>query len=97
MARILVATLPFAGHVGATAAVTGELVRRGHEVVAYTGAKYAGRFETAGATWLPRSRATDFDDADLAATFPEIGDGKGFKADRANGELWDGLQMGLLL
>jgi UDP:flavonoid glycosyltransferase YjiC (YdhE family) len=87
MARILVATLPFAGHVGATAAVTAELTRRGHEVVAYTGAKYAGRFEAAGATWLPRTRATDFDDADLAATFPEIGDGKGFRADRANGEL----------
>jgi UDP:flavonoid glycosyltransferase YjiC (YdhE family) len=87
MARILVATLPFAGHVGATAAVTGELTRRGHEVVAYTGAKYGPRFEAVGATWLPRTRATDFDDADLAATFPEIGDGKGFRADRANGEL----------
>jgi UDP:flavonoid glycosyltransferase YjiC (YdhE family) len=33
-----VVSLPFAGHVGPLSAVSGELMRRGHEVVAYTGA-----------------------------------------------------------
>jgi UDP:flavonoid glycosyltransferase YjiC (YdhE family) len=86
MARILVASMPFAGHVGPMSAVAAELVRRGHEVVAYTGAKYRDRFVKAGATWLPWIKATDFDDADLAATFPEVGDGKGLRGTRANGE-----------
>jgi UDP:flavonoid glycosyltransferase YjiC (YdhE family) len=86
MARILVASMPFAGHTGPLSAVAAELVRRGHEVVAYTGAKYRTRFTAVGASWLPWIKATDFDDADLAATFPEIGDGKGLRGGRANGE-----------
>jgi UDP:flavonoid glycosyltransferase YjiC (YdhE family) len=86
MAKILVASMPFAGHVGAMTAVTAELTARGHHVIAYTGAKYQARFTALGATWLPWTRATDFDDADLAATFPQVGDGKGFRGTRANGE-----------
>jgi UDP:flavonoid glycosyltransferase YjiC (YdhE family) len=86
MAKILVVSLPFAGHVGALSAVAAELVRRGHEVVAYTGAKYRTRFTRAGASWLPFINATDFDDADLAATFPAIGDGKGMRGGQANAE-----------
>lgn len=86
MARILVAALPFAGHVGPLAAVAGELVRRGHRVVAYSGAKYRDRFVAAGTGWVPWSRAQDFDDADLAATFPRVGDGKGLRGSRANAE-----------
>jgi len=84
--RILVTCLPFAGHVGPMTAVAAELVRRGHEVVAYTGAKYRTRFETAGARWLPFTRAQDFDDARLAATFPQVGDGKGLRAAKANSD-----------
>ncbi|GIE10109.1 hypothetical protein Afe05nite_19490 [Paractinoplanes ferrugineus] len=78
--------MPFAGHVGPMSAVAAELVRRGHEVVAYTGGKYRDRFIKAGASWLPWIKATDFDDADLAATFPAVGDGKGIRGTRANGE-----------
>jgi UDP:flavonoid glycosyltransferase YjiC (YdhE family) len=84
VARILVASLLFAGHVGVLAALATELSGRGHDIVAYTGAKYRERFLAAGAAWLPFSRAADFDDADLGATFPRIGNGKGFRADRAN-------------
>jgi UDP:flavonoid glycosyltransferase YjiC (YdhE family) len=86
MARILVASLPFAGHVGAMSAIAGELAARGHEVVAYSGAKYRQRFVSGGAAWLPWTRATDFDDADLAATFPQVGDGKGMRGAQANGK-----------
>jgi UDP:flavonoid glycosyltransferase YjiC (YdhE family) len=82
VARILVASMPFAGHAGPMSAIATELARRGHETVVYAGEKYRERF--AGAAWLPRNRAADFDDADLAATFPRIGDGKGMRADQAN-------------
>ncbi|WP_460806196.1 glycosyltransferase family protein [Micromonospora zhanjiangensis] len=87
MARILVTSLPFAGHVGPTGALAAELVHRGHHVVAYTGRKYRDRFVAAGAQWLPWTRAQDFDDADLGATFPGLGDGKGLRGARANGDL----------
>lgn len=74
--------MPFAGHVGAMAAVSNELVKRGHHVVVHTGAKYRHKFE--GAEWLPWSHAPDFDDADLAKVFPSVKDGKGMRADFAN-------------
>lgn len=84
MARILVAAMPFAGHVGVMAAVAAELAGRGHDIVAYTGAKYGKRFTDVGAQWLPWERATDYDDADLAATFPAVGDGKSLRGGLAN-------------
>ncbi|ANZ43017.1 hypothetical protein BBK82_25470 [Lentzea guizhouensis] len=79
---MLVASLPFAGHVGVMAAVSNELVRRGHDVVAYTGAKYHHRF--VGARWLPWTDAPDFDDAALARTFPRVGNLKGMRSNLAN-------------
>jgi MGT family glycosyltransferase len=79
-ARILVASLPFAGHVGALAAVSNELVRRGHDVVVHTGAKYRHKFEGAE----PLRWTKDFDDAELNKTFPAIGDGKGMRSNFAN-------------
>src|SRR3954453_20507779 len=84
MARILVSSLPFAGHVGPLAAVAAELVRRGHRVVGYCGAKYRDRFAATGADWLPWTRAQDFDDTRLAETFPRVGDGKGLRGALAN-------------
>jgi UDP:flavonoid glycosyltransferase YjiC (YdhE family) len=84
VARILVASLPFAGHVGVLGALAAELSGRGHDIVAYTGAKYRDRFLATGAVWLPFTSAADFDDADLGAAFPRIGNGKGFRSDRAN-------------
>lgn len=78
----MVASLPFAGHVGALAAVSNELVKRGHEIIAYTGAKYRHKFE--GAQWLPWQHAPDFDDAELNKAFPSIGDGKGMRSNFAN-------------
>lgn len=84
MARILVSSLPFAGHANPTSAVAGDLVQRGHRVVAYTGAKYRDRFTGVGAEWLPWQRATDYDDADINAALPGVGDGKGIRGARAN-------------
>ncbi len=84
MARILVTSMPFAGHVGPLVAVAAELVRRGHHVVGYCGAKYRDRFVATGADWLPWTRAQDFDDTRLAETFPKVGDGKGVRGALAN-------------
>ena len=86
MARLLVPVMPFAGHVPPLLAVAAELVHRGHDVIAYTGAKYAPRFTAVGAGREPWQEAPDFDDADLAVTFPQVGNGKGMRAGRANGE-----------
>jgi UDP:flavonoid glycosyltransferase YjiC (YdhE family) len=82
--RVLVAAMPFAGHALPMAAVAAELVRRGHEVLAYTGAKHASRFTDAGAGWLPWRQAADCDEADLSATFPQVSDGRGPRAVAAN-------------
>jgi UDP:flavonoid glycosyltransferase YjiC (YdhE family) len=76
--------MPFAGHALPMTAVAAELVRRGHEVVAHTGARYGPRFEAAGAHWLPWEQAPDFDETDLRATFPQVGDGRGPRAVTAN-------------
>jgi UDP:flavonoid glycosyltransferase YjiC (YdhE family) len=82
--RVLVAAMPFAGHVQPMAAVAAELVRRGHDVVAYTGAAYGQRFAGVGAGWLPWKEAPDFDERDLSATFPQVTDGRGPRAVTAN-------------
>ncbi|MEV4516798.1 glycosyltransferase [Dactylosporangium sp. NPDC049525] len=87
MSRFLVTSMPFAGHVGPTAGLAAELIARGHEVVAYTGGKYVSRFAELGAQVRPWVQAQDYDDADLAATFPAVGNGKGMRSGRANVEL----------
>jgi UDP:flavonoid glycosyltransferase YjiC (YdhE family) len=84
--RALVAAMPFAGHAAPMAAVAAALVRRGHEVVAYTGRRHAERFTAVGATWLPWTQAPDFDETDLRATFPQVTSGRGPRAVTANVE-----------
>ena len=84
--RVLIAAMPFAGHAAPMAALAAELVRRGHEVVAHTGRRHAHRFTAVGAAWLPWEQAPDFDETDLAATFPQVGSGRGPRAVTANVE-----------
>ena len=82
--HVLVAAMPFAGHATPMVSLAAELVRRGHEVLAYTGARYGGRFEAVGAFWVPWREAPDFDERDLSATFPQVTDGRGPRAVVAN-------------
>ncbi len=70
MARIVVATTPFHGHVAALAPIVRALVERGNDVVWYSGEKYRQRIMETGAAHAPMSAATDYDDQDLGATFP---------------------------
>jgi MGT family glycosyltransferase len=64
MSKILVATVPILGHVAPFSPLVKGLVAKGHEVLWYTGAKYAERAARAGARHLPYREARDFDDAD---------------------------------
>ncbi len=78
MASIMLTAMPFAGHARPIRAVAAELVRRGHDVRVYTGRPYVAQFEAVGARGVPWQAAPDFDERDLAATFPRMRDRKGF-------------------
>lgn len=73
--HVLCTATPFGGHQPPLVGLTRELVRRGHRVTYYTGAKYAPGAQRVGATWLPWHDAPDFDDLDVSATFPQVRDG----------------------
>jgi MGT family glycosyltransferase len=84
MARIMVAVLPFAGHVAPVRSVVAELIQRGHEVRVYTGAAYANDFRAVGADIVGWTAAPDFDENDLEATFPALRGRKGPRQMLAN-------------
>ncbi len=65
--KIVVTVMPIAGHVSPVTGLVAELVRRGHQVRVYTGARYGQRFAELGATPLAWSSAQDFDENDLAS------------------------------
>ena len=75
--QIMVTGMPFAGHAGPLRPVVQRLVERGHRVRVHTGRRYAPAFRAAGATVVPWQAAADFDENDLAATFPLLGSGTG--------------------
>ena len=73
MAHLLVTAMPFAGHVRPMTAIAAALLERGHEVTAYTGAQYADAFDTLGCEVVQWADAQDFDERDIADTFPNTG------------------------
>ncbi len=79
MARILVAAMPFTGHVAPMLAVAEALVARGHGVRFYTGSAFRDRVEASGAAFVPWVSASDFDENDLAATFPRLQGRRGMR------------------
>ncbi|MFC0681706.1 glycosyltransferase [Lysobacter korlensis] len=84
--RVLVAVLPFAGHVAPMQALVRELTARGHDVRVYTGSAYRSRFEDAGASVLVWRMAPDFDEHALERTFPQLRGKKGPRQLLANVE-----------
>lgn len=78
MSRILIAAVPLLGHVRPGLPIARELVKRGHEVFFYTGAKYRAEVEAVGARFAGMRQARDFDDAELPAAFPELQGLRGF-------------------
>ena len=71
--KALVTVMPLAGHVNPITGLVAELIARGHSVTVYTGSRYCSRFAELGATAMRWSAATDFDEEDVAATFPAAG------------------------
>lgn len=65
MSRILFTSMPFAGHIRPGLPIARELVGAGHEVLWYTGQKYAALVAGSGATFVPYPESLDFDDADV--------------------------------
>jgi MGT family glycosyltransferase len=70
MARILVASVPAAGHVQPLLPLARALIARGHELRWYTGQKFRGAVEASGARFVGFEHATDFDDAHFDDAFP---------------------------
>lgn len=79
MGRFLLTAMPFTGHVAPLIAVARELVQRGHDVRFYTGSRFRSRVESVGARLVPWQTAPDFDENDLAATFPRLVGKKGMQ------------------
>ena len=71
--NILMAVMPFSGHVTHMRALTAELLKAGHEVKVYVGNSFKDRFEELGATILNWSEAKDFDENNLSEAFPATG------------------------
>ncbi|HKU40538.1 MAG TPA: hypothetical protein VJR89_20400, partial [Polyangiales bacterium] len=71
MARILIGSMPTAGHVNPLVPLARALVARGHEVRWYTGARHRAKIEATGAQHVPMQRALDYDEAALGDHFPE--------------------------
>ena len=65
MSRVLFTSMPFAGHIRPGLPIARELVDAGHEVLWYTGQKYARLVAGSGATFVPYPESLDFDDADV--------------------------------
>lgn len=68
----MLAAMPFTGHVTPLLAVAQGLVARGHDVRFYTGGAFRTRVEATGARFVGWRAAPDFDEGDLAATFPRL-------------------------
>jgi len=86
MAEVMIAVMPFHGHVAPMSAVARAFVEAGHRVRVYTGSAHADRFTAVGAVALPWTSAPDFDEHDLAATFPVLRGRKGPRQMLANVE-----------
>lgn len=75
--RVMIAAMPFAGHVAPFLPVIDELVARGHQVELYSGAAFSETVQSHGAVFAPWTAAPNFDENDLAATFPRLQGRKG--------------------
>lgn len=84
MASIMIAVMPFVGHVAPMRAVAEAFIARGHRVRVYTGAAHAAAFSALGADVVPWRVAPDFDEHDLPATFPALRGRKGPRQMLAN-------------
>lgn len=69
--KILIATIPAAGHVDPLTSVAAHLVARGHDVGWYIAPALAGRVEPLGVTVYPYRTAVAVTDENIAELFPD--------------------------
>lgn len=62
MSHVLIATMPFTGHVRPALPLARELLASGHEVTWYTGTAFADQVRAVGAAFRPVVRGPDYDD-----------------------------------
>ncbi|MFG1925201.1 glycosyltransferase [Cryptosporangium sp. NPDC048952] len=70
MSRVIVASVPLAGHVFPMIQIAGDLVAAGHDVTVVTGERFTDLAERAGARMRPLSGKAAFDDRRLNELFP---------------------------
>lgn len=70
MSKIIVSSTPAHGHVAPLLLVAADLVRRGHEVVFYTGTRFADQVRRTGARFVPFTGAADFDETVFPHNIP---------------------------
>src|SRR5262245_58509621 len=80
MSSILIASVPFNGHVTPLLTVAEGFVRRGDDVRFLTGARFADRVRATGASFVPLPADADFDETTIVADLPERAHLKGTKA-----------------
>lgn len=77
MAKLLMMTGPFAGHVTPSMSIAQKLVERGHEVVWITGRKYKTQVESVGARFRPLPEQSDPGEMEVYDFYPELKELKG--------------------
>jgi MGT family glycosyltransferase len=70
MSHFLVCTHPITGHINPAIEIVRKLVEHGHDVRVYTGRKFQPKVQAAGATFVPMTKAYDYDDSDYDKAFP---------------------------
>jgi len=78
--RILIASVPAAGHVNPLLPLARALSARGHELAWYAGAEYRTKVEATGARFIGYTHARDFDYSDMAGAFPQRAKLRGLRA-----------------
>lgn len=71
MAKFLLATLPFVGHVAPMQPIAQQLIECGHDVVWYASKFFQSQVEATGARFVPITHALDCGDGDYNKYFPE--------------------------
>ncbi len=77
MKNYVLCVCPINGHVGPVLAVARHLVGAGHRVRMMTGSRFGDAVSATGAEFVALPEAADFDDRDLATSFPERAKNKG--------------------
>jgi len=72
MARFLMMTQPYSGHVTPSAPIARKLVEQGHEVVWITGRQYEEKVEGTGASFHPLPKENDPNGMELYDFYPEL-------------------------